>query len=113
MYNCCVEVVTSRKVTAFEMIVASFLIQCGKLMERNTLFRCKPSPQHNGGEEKEHQMRQAQHSGIQDVSEHRNGMTLAHTCNDKAQKSRDEQNDPFRITRRSTQDSDDNDAPHH
>ena len=40
-------------------------------------------------------------------------MTLAHTCNDEAQESRDEQNDPFRITRHSTQDSDDNDAPHH
>jgi len=76
-------------------------------------FRCGSSPQHNGGEEKEHQVRQAQHRWIQDVSEHRNGMTLAHTCNDEAQESRDEQHDPPGITRRSTQDRDDDDAPHH
>ena len=42
-----------------------------------------PSPQHNSGEQKEHQVWQAQHHWIEDVSEHRKDVTSTHNCNDE------------------------------
>ena len=58
-------------------------------------------------------MRKTQYRGVQNVSEHRNDMTLLYNNNDEAQESRDEQYDPAGITRRPTQDRDDHDAPHY